>query len=201
MTAFISIPTATLVGCPSPIRAVDPAWVARLVRLGAPFSPVVVAPDGASGWVLVDGAHRVQAALALGIDTLPATVVSVSSEGDLLEAGLRANCAKGLSMPERKAAGHRLLRVSPSLSDRRIADLAGVSHRSVGRWRSEAGECAISHRRIGRDEKSYPASYRRQRSDLRGWWPRFIALVRRLFPFTLVRRLKRSGGHGHRHAS
>lgn len=182
MTApFVSVQVATLVDSPSPIRAVDPAWVGTLVRLGPPFSPIVVASDGATGWVLVDGAHRLRAAVILGITTLVARIVSASGEGEVVEAALRANCAKPLRMPERRAAAQCLLRVSPSLSDRCIADLAGVHHKSVGRWRSEAGECATSDRRVGRDGKSYPSYHRRQPPALRRWWCWLLALVRRLF--------------------
>ncbi len=183
MTAtLISIAVATLVGCPSPLRAIDPKWVAMLVRLGPPFAPIVIASDGAAGWVLVDGAHRVHAAVILGISMLDARIVSASNETELLEAALRANRAKRLSATERREAALRLLKVSPAMTNRRIADLAGVHHKTIGHWRSELGACATSDRRIGRDGKCYPASHRARQRDARSWWRRLLALLRRLLP-------------------
>jgi hypothetical protein len=72
----VTVAVAELAGVSSPVREIDEAWVATLAAAGPPFAPVVVTapPDGA----LVDGAHRVRAAIALGLATLPAVSWSPS---------------------------------------------------------------------------------------------------------------------------
>lgn len=135
MRPTVTVAVAELAGFSSPVREVDEAWVAALVAAGPPFAPIVVTapPDSA----LVDGAHRVRAAIALGLTTLLARVVVAETEADIVAAALRANReqVKLLTRSERKAAALRLIKVAPGWSDRAIARATGCSHTSIARWR------------------------------------------------------------------
>jgi hypothetical protein len=104
--------------------------------------PAVVVADGAGRYLLCDGHHRVAALYALD-----AQAAATRTEG--LPPGLTpeqfafeyavasaARTAKPLTRGERNCAVDRLLDERPDLSDRRIADVCGVSHQTVGRRRT-----------------------------------------------------------------
>ena len=146
---------ATLVEARDPIWDISPAWVRVLVRLGPPLGPIVVTSDG----TLVRGADEVQAAIELGLDEIDARVISVKGQGELIEAALRESRSRPLSVAERRTGAELLLRTAPHLSDRYIADVAGVHHKSVATWRGAGGEIASCARRLGRDGKYYPPSH------------------------------------------
>ena len=150
-----TVRVATLAEARDPIWAVSPAWVRVLVRLGPPLGPIVMTSDG----TLVRGADEVQAAVELGLDELDARVIRVKGQGELIEAALRESRSRPLSVAERRTGAELLLRTAPHLSDRYIADLAGVHHKSVATWRRAGGEIANCKRRLGRDGKSYPPTH------------------------------------------
>jgi predicted transcriptional regulator len=74
---------------------------------------------------------------------------------------IRRNITHGLplTLAERRAAVKRLLERHPGWSDSRIAEICGVSCKTVSRYRKEA-EPSLSNpeRRIGRDGKGRPAN-------------------------------------------
>jgi ParB-like chromosome segregation protein Spo0J len=140
---------------------VCPEHVERLVGLGGAWPPIVVMRTGG---LIVDGAHRAAAARRLGLARLEAVLFDGSVEEAFVEF-LRRNVAHGLllTLPERKQAALRLLRVHRAWSDRRVAELCGISPKTVGRLRADTGGCPTEEDpqldtavRVGRDERARP---------------------------------------------
>jgi hypothetical protein len=146
--------TATQVAL-STIRFVSSAWpreqldservedfeaLYRAEGAGA-LPPLELIGDGSGGFILADGVHRSEAARAAGLQTLPAFVLTLDPTDDPVGfAYLRAlECsaisAKPLSRAEKQAAIRRLIVDQPAASDREIARLVGVDHKTVGRIR------------------------------------------------------------------
>jgi ParB-like chromosome segregation protein Spo0J len=109
--------------------------VDQLAELGGAWPPILVRPDG----FVVDGAHRVAAARRLGLVRVPAECFEGGPEDAFVEF-VRRNVAHGLmlTLSERKQAAVRVLRVHPSWSDRRVAELCALSPKTVGRLRLKA---------------------------------------------------------------
>lgn len=132
---------------------------ARHVRLLAEILPklppiVVHAPT----MQVIDGVHRVMAARSRGERTLRAELFH-GSRGDAAIEAVRRNTAHGkpLSVREREAAAMRLLEAHPEWSDRRIAEVCGLSAGTIARLRgSTADDSARATSRVGRDGKARP---------------------------------------------
>ncbi len=107
---------------------------------------------------LIDGYHRVRAARLLQL----AEVSAVLFDGDLADAYLesvRLNIAHGkpLTLRERERAAAEIAKRHPDWSDRRIAELCGVSPKTVARSRTASSEESPHlNVRIGRDHKRRP---------------------------------------------
>ena len=104
-----------------------------------PFPPVVLNQTPA-GYVCIDGAHRIAAAMKAGRETVEAKVVTLSEADAKVEAAC-ANMANGLplSASERKKAIARIVELRPSWADAAIAKLMGVHRNTVARVRKELG--------------------------------------------------------------
>jgi hypothetical protein len=134
-----------------------PEHVDHLVGLAGSWPPIVVGHHGA----VVDGAHRVAAARRLGLARVEAVLFSGSAEAAFVEF-VRRNVTHGLllTLSERKRAAVRVLRSHSRWSDRRVAEVCGLSPKTVGRLRAEA--CCPSEEssqvdgRIGRDDRVRP---------------------------------------------
>ncbi|KES08654.1 hypothetical protein BU52_00985 [Streptomyces toyocaensis] len=120
---------------------------------------------------VIDGMHRVRAALLRGEDTITVTFF----EGDDGEAFLRAvdaNITHGLplSLADREAAARRILATRPQWSDRTVAAATGLSHTTVGAIRRRSGlPAARDGSRVGRDGRARPvdaAAGRRRASEV-----------------------------------
>lgn len=104
-----------------------------------PFPPVVLnATD--NGYVCVDGAHRIAAAMKAGREAVEAKVINLSEADAKVEAA-RANMTNGLPLTpaERKKAIARLIELRPVWTDAAIARLMGVHRNTVARVRKELG--------------------------------------------------------------
>lgn len=115
---------------------------------------------------VVDGAHRLAAAMELGHETIAVKYFD-GSEDEAFVLAVHANIAHGLplSLAERKAAARRLVQSHPQWSDRLIADIAGLSHKTVGAERRRtSGTAAPMDSRVGKDGKIH----RREVSEGRG---------------------------------
>jgi hypothetical protein len=107
---------------------------------------------------VIDGMHRVAAARARGQEHIEAVLFA----GTIMDAyvlTLKLNSRHGLplSRKDRRAAVERILTFCPSWSDRRIATIAGVSHKTVGAVRRRTtGETPQSNTRVGLDGRERP---------------------------------------------
>ncbi|MCM6773954.1 ParB N-terminal domain-containing protein [Nocardia sp. CDC159] len=124
--------------------------IRTLSEVESPLPPIIV---HRSTMRVIDGAHRLQAALALNRDTIAVRYFD-GSEEDAFALAVRANVAHGLplSLAERKSAARRLIESHPQWSDRLIAGMVGLSHKTVGGLRRRSdGEDLQSNDRLGRD--------------------------------------------------
>lgn len=135
----------------SPRRAgVNATHVRMLTESTTVLPPIVVRR---ATMQVVDGWHRLQAARLRG----ETTIAAVFFEGDQAAAfvlAVKQNAAHGLplSLADRKAAALRILSSYPDWSDRSIAVVAGVSHKTVAAIRKRsAGRIPQSTGRIARN--------------------------------------------------
>src|SRR4051812_27722297 len=129
-------------GGTQPRAAIDEETVAdyaRDMKAGASFPPVVVFHDGTDYW-LADGFHRHRAARVVGRAEIAAQVRQ-GTRRDAVLFSVGANAAHGLrrSNEDKRRAVHRLLDDPEWVewSDRKIAGLCGVDHKTVAALRRE----------------------------------------------------------------
>ncbi|WP_229715398.1 ParB N-terminal domain-containing protein [Mangrovihabitans endophyticus] len=107
---------------------------------------------------VVDGAHRLQAAKLRVQDAIDVDFCDCD-EDEAFVLAVEKNVLHGLplSRAERTAATERILGTYPDWSDRAIATVVGLSHKTVGAIRRRSGSDAgqITHRR-GRDGRLRP---------------------------------------------
>jgi ParB-like nuclease domain len=106
---------------------------------GAVFPPVVVYHDGEVYW-LGDGFHRVEAARKIDRQEIEAEIRGGTARDAILH-GIGANATHGLrrTQADKRRAVEKLL-IDPewaAWSDRKIAHLAKVDHKTVGKIRRE----------------------------------------------------------------
>lgn len=106
---------------------------------GAVFPPVVVFFDGSDYW-LGDGFHRVEAARKIERDTILADVRQ-GTERDAILHGVGSNASHGLrrTQADKRRAVERLLKDPEwaKWSDRKIAEVAKVDHKTVAAVKRE----------------------------------------------------------------
>ncbi|WP_433578405.1 ParB/RepB/Spo0J family partition protein [Nocardia brasiliensis] len=144
----------------------DSTHVRALAEVITALPPIVVHRQTMT---VVDGAHRLRAAQRSGAEVIDA----VYFDGDAREAfviAVRMNSAHGLplSLADRKAAATRILGDYPEWSNRRVADVVGLSDKTVGAIRrgADAEYPQQPDARMGRDGVMYPveAGERRRRA-------------------------------------
>lgn len=137
---------------------------AAAMKAGEAFPPIRVI-EADDGWLVCDGFHRVSAARAAGIASLPCNVTTGTMDDALLLA-LQANATNGLrrsNADKRRAVSVALARW-PEKSDRVIAQLCGVSDKTVAPVRAELSPASVaeipqhSGKRVGADGRSYNAN-------------------------------------------
>jgi hypothetical protein len=142
MTAH-SVPLASIKGGGAQMRVqMHPETVADYAADmldGAVFPPVVLYRDGADYW-LADGFHRVEAARKIDRKEIEAEIRDGTVRDAILH-GIGANATHGLrrTQADKRRAVERLL-TDPewaAWSDRKIAELAKVDHKTVGKIRRE----------------------------------------------------------------
>jgi hypothetical protein len=136
----------------------DEARVDALVDANGAWGPILVQRHDHK---VIDGAHRVAAARRLGLDRLEAETF----DGDPVEVVIefvRRHGADGLALTvaDRKKAAARVLSTRPEWSDRRIAEVCGLSPKTVGRVRAtqvrRGGVNGELVARVGRDNRVRP---------------------------------------------
>ena len=147
----VHIPIRDLRPADSPRRSgEDMDHVRTLAEAEAELPPILVQK---STMRVIDGMHRLRAAMRANADTVRARIIDCS-DGRAFLLAVRSNIGHGLplTLADRKAAAHRVLRAEPRWSDRSIAALTGLSHKTVGAIRRRSsGEFPQSAKRLGRD--------------------------------------------------
>ncbi len=150
---------------------VDEAHVGVLVETVEQWPPIVVWGEEC---LVVDGAHRVEAARRLGHASI-AAVRFVGRRDEAFVESVRRNVEHGLplSVTDRRRAALRILSRYAEWSDRRIASLCGLSGKTVARLRrlelpsSRDGVVIGLERRVGRDGKARPVQSHEIRERIR----------------------------------
>ncbi|HET9893924.1 MAG TPA: ParB/RepB/Spo0J family partition protein [Streptosporangiaceae bacterium] len=120
---------------------------------------------------VIDGMHRVRAAVLRGEQRIQARFYD-GTEEDAFVLAVRINSAQGLplSLSDRKAAAARILASHPHWSDRAIAEVTALSHKTVGAIRRRPdGEYLQVDVRIGQNGRVRPldaAAGRRRAAEL-----------------------------------
>ncbi len=162
---------------------------ADAMEAGAKFEPVeVVAEKGSERFILIDGHHRVHAAMKIGRVVI-ATTVHHGGREKAIELALRANATHGLRRSNADKRKVVLMAMNEAvyedLSLRELADLCQVSHEMVRTIKQEINEKAED---MGDAEQPLDKPPKESRkvtqeevdlNDLR----EFIALVK-AFPFS-----------------
>jgi hypothetical protein len=110
---------------------------------------------------LIDGVHRLLAAVSKGHETIEVEFFD-GSAADAYLRGVEANVTHGfpLSQADRRAAVERILALHPQMSDRAIAQSAGLGAKTVAAIRrrtAEDSEASGQHSaRVGRDGRVRP---------------------------------------------
>ncbi|MEZ0365364.1 ParB N-terminal domain-containing protein [Mycobacterium sp. pUA109] len=128
-----------------------------LAQSPLPLPPIVI---HRTSMRVIDGVHRLRATELRGDSAIPARFFEgTNAEAFALAVHLNVSHGLPLTLAERKAAARRILRSYPHWSDRSIAQIAGVSNKTVGKLRECATEeiSQLGHR-LGRDGKIRPAS-------------------------------------------
>ncbi|PSM44812.1 hypothetical protein C6Y14_01410 [Streptomyces dioscori] len=161
-SALISHPSTELVSLSELTRfdsprlsGADDDHVRLLAESDTELPPILVNRRTMS---VVDGMHRVRAAELRGQEKIEAVFCECDDEEAFVLA-VQANISHGLPLPrsDRNAAAERIVSSHPEWSDRAIASVTGLSHKTVGAIRRRAsGEIPQSHTRLGRDGRKRP---------------------------------------------
>ncbi|MBR7671761.1 ParB-like nuclease domain-containing protein [Streptomyces daliensis] len=132
----------------------DKKYTEQLAESETPLPPILV---NRRSMQVVDGVHRVLAAILKGRETIGAVLVDVSRDDAFLLA-VESNTQHGLplSQADRRAAATRLIASHSHMSDRAIARASGLGAKSVAAIRrSNASEPQLNAR-IGKDGRVRP---------------------------------------------
>ncbi len=144
------VPISRLIGTMG-VRSqpVDVAHVTQLSQLVDRLPPIVVHRPTMT---VVDGVHRLLAIVGAGGTHVDAILIDIDL-ADAFVLGVQLNSAHGLPLTQRdrRLAITRILGEHPEWSDRRIAEVAGVSPKTVGAVRRTAPDLPPVTERIGRD--------------------------------------------------
>ena len=133
----------------------DPQHIARIAEIQTELPPIIVKR---SNMQVIDGMHRLRAALANGKSTVAVEFFDGSDEEAFLLA-VRSNVGHGLplSLADRIAAVERIVAAQPELSDRFIAESAGLAPSTIATIRRRATEGFEQlASRLGKDGKIRP---------------------------------------------
>ncbi|WP_020499043.1 helix-turn-helix domain-containing protein [Sciscionella marina] len=126
-----------------------------MAEVDDPLPPILV---DRSTMRVIDGMHRLLAAVAKGQTVIGVEFFDGTEEDAFLRA-VEANVTHGLplSVEDRRAAAVRILTSHPHKSDRAIADVSGLSARTVGNVRRGLGGAITEPvARVGKDGKIHP---------------------------------------------
>ncbi len=125
------------------VVGIDPGTVAEYAEAmvaGAAFPPVIIFHDDNGGYWPGDGFHRIEAARRVGRETIGADIRQ-GNQRDAILFAVGANAEHGIrrTQADKRNSVETLLR-DPEwsrMSDRKIAELAKVDHKTVARFRRD----------------------------------------------------------------
>jgi ParB-like chromosome segregation protein Spo0J len=117
--------------------------------------------------MVIDGAHRLLAARLLKRETIPVRYFTGTDNEAFIEA-VKANVSHGkpLSLAERETAAKTILGMHNDWSDRLVAQICGLSDKTVGRLRKATAEIPQLATRVGRDGRQRPTDTRLLRNGI-----------------------------------
>ncbi|MFE6862131.1 hypothetical protein [Nocardia sp. NPDC057668] len=130
------------------------AHIERMVAADWPLPPIIVHEPTMR---ILDGLHRVAAAVCKGIDQLDAHLISGPIDAAFVIA-VQANISNGLPLTfaERRAAAAKILVTHPEWSDRTIGSTTGLSAKVISRLRCSTDADTQSNTRLGKDGRFRP---------------------------------------------
>lgn len=137
------------------VLGVDADHVRRLAEVETGLPPILVHRQTMR---VIDGMHRLGAAILNGRQTIEVRFFEGSEEAAFL-AAVRANTAHGmpLSLQDRRVAALRILETHPGMSDRAIAEVTGLSAKTVsGLRRCSTADSPHLNARVGKDGRRRP---------------------------------------------
>lgn len=150
------MPVSQLIPADSPRHeGEDPEYVRVLVEVDGRLPPVLVHRESHR---VIDGMHRLQAAIASGRSSIEVELFDGTCEEAFLEA-VRRNISHGkpLTGRERESSALRLLRTHYVLSDRALAEVCGLSPKTIAALRRRAAiDVPDAEVRRGKDGKYRP---------------------------------------------
>lgn len=155
--ASLPIGRLDLSGSPR-LGGIEKRHVSALAQLASSALPPVLVHQGTLR--VIDGVHRVHAAIARGETTIAAELIDCAGD-ELFIRAVQANSSHGLplSLEDRRAAGRSILETHPHWSDRMIAKIAGLSPNTVGAMRRrQVGAAEASGHRVGLDGRIHRRS-------------------------------------------
>jgi hypothetical protein len=153
------LPVDALLATYSPrVNGVDQAHVRLLAEASTALPPILVQHGTLR---VIDGMHRLHAAKLRGDASIEAHFFFGRDE-DAFVLAVEANITHGLplSLADRTAAAARIVVSHPEKSDRAIARLTGLAHKTVAalRGRLTGDKPQSDERRVGRDGRVRPVS-------------------------------------------
>jgi ParB-like chromosome segregation protein Spo0J len=151
-----TVALGSLRGAASPrLSGENTKHIRLLAQSDAPLPPIIVHRETMR---VIDGMHRVRAARLRGQQEIQALFYD-GTEADAFVLAVKVNRAHGLplSLADRKAAAARIIASHPQWSDRAIAEVTALSHKTVGAIRhGPNGEIRQMDARIGQDGRVRP---------------------------------------------
>jgi ParB-like chromosome segregation protein Spo0J len=152
----VAVLVSLLVPGESPrLEGQDQAHVARLAEIDGPLPPILV---DRTTMQVIDGTHRLMATILKGRRTIDVEFFDGNPADAFLRA-VEANVTHGfpLSQADRRAAATRIIRSHPHMSDRAIAQVAGLAAKTVAGIRRHCEETvSMLDARVGRDGRVRP---------------------------------------------
>jgi hypothetical protein len=151
---MMEIDLLELTGSPR-LAGADPEHVEAMVALQGDLPPIVVHRPTMR---VIDGAHRVQAALRRGETAIAGRFFDgPEAEAFVLSVWLNVSHGLPLALADRKRAAERIATSHPQWSDRRVAAVTGISPGTVADIRRRiAGAAEPGASRIGQDGRVRP---------------------------------------------
>ncbi|MFF5767393.1 ParB/RepB/Spo0J family partition protein [Streptomyces tanashiensis] len=152
----VELPVTELVLTESPrSQGISTAHVHTLKETDATLPPILVHHDSMH---VIDGLHRVQAAILKGKKRIRARLFKGSNDQAYLLA-VKLNTTHGLplQLADRRNAALRILDVHPDWSNRAIAEVTNLSDKTIAKLRGQkSGESEKQKHRMGKDGRSHP---------------------------------------------